>query len=216
MFTGGSAARHATLVACPRSSPIFNTQWRRQLQQASHRRRSLLHWFAARLCRVKRYRYHHDSVNLAAPVAGSTGDNRHGSASSGIAKPTAAGTGGNRDALGGQCNGSDGTRNGSTSRMGNAETDGSSLVIDACRVNRGGGGGHGGTWGPVASAAVEAVQTSPYGEADLGAPPASGVGGSETWGAAIGRGRVWQLRRKSRLSDFSARVGSSSRVRYAI
>ena len=80
-------------------------------------------------CRVKRYRY------------------RHGSASSGIAKPTAGGTGGNRNALGSQRNGPDGTRNGSTSRMGDAGTVGSSRVIVAWRGNRGGGGGCGGTRG---------------------------------------------------------------------
>ena len=98
-------------------------------------------------CRVKRCRYRHDPADLAAPVAGSTGDNHHGSASSSTAKSTAGGTGGNRNALGGQRNGSDGTRNCLTSRVGNAGTDGSSQAIVAWRANRGGGGGRGGTRG---------------------------------------------------------------------
>ena len=98
-------------------------------------------------CRVKRCRYRHDPANLAAPVAGSTGNNHHGSASSGIAKPTAGDTGGNINALGGQRNGSDGTRTGSTSRVGNAGTDGSSRAIVSWRGNRGGGGGRGGRRG---------------------------------------------------------------------
>ena len=51
---------------------------------------------------MKRCRYRHDPADLAAPVAGSTGDNRHGSAST-------EGIGGNRNGLGGQRNGSDGT-----------------------------------------------------------------------------------------------------------
>ena len=97
--------------------------------------------------RVKRHRYHHDPSDLAAPVGGSTGDNRHGLASSGIAKPTAGGTDGNHNALGGQRNGSDGTRNGLTLRVGNAGTDSSSRVTVAWHDNRGGGGGHGGTRG---------------------------------------------------------------------
>ena len=98
-------------------------------------------------CRVERCRYRHDPADLAAPVAGSTGDNRHGSASSGISKLTAGGTGGNRKALGGQRHSSDGTRDGSASRVGNAGTDGSSRVIVASRDKRGGGGGCGGTRG---------------------------------------------------------------------
>ena len=91
-------------------------------------------------CRVKSCRYRHDPDDLAAPVAKSTGDNRHGSASSGVAKPATGGTGGNRNGLGGQLNGS-------TSRVGNAETDSSSRAIVAWRGNRHGGGGHGGTRG---------------------------------------------------------------------
>ena len=59
--------------------------------------------------RVKRCRYRRNPADLATPVAGSTGDNHNGSASSGIAKPTAGGTGGNRNALRGQRNSSDGT-----------------------------------------------------------------------------------------------------------
>ena len=91
---------------------------------------------------MKRCRYRHDPADLAAPVAGSTGNNHHGSAKSGIAKPTAGGTGGNINALGGQRNDSDGTRNGSTSRVGNAGTEGSSRAIVSWRGNRGGGGVH--------------------------------------------------------------------------
>ena len=74
--------------------------------------------------RVKPCRYRHDPADLAVPAAGSTGDYRHGSASSGIAKPAAGGTGG-------QCNGSDGTHNGSTSRVINAGTDSSSRAVVA-------------------------------------------------------------------------------------
>ena len=80
-------------------------------------------------CRLKRCRCRHDPADLATPVAGSMGNNHHGSASSGIAKPTAGGTGGNINALGGQRNGLDSTRNGSTSRVGNAGTEGSSRAI---------------------------------------------------------------------------------------
>ena len=79
------------------------------------------------------------------PAAASTGYNHHGSVSSGIAKQMAGGTGGNRKGLGGQCNGSCGTRNDSASRIGNARTDSSSRAIVAWSGNRGGGGGHGGT-----------------------------------------------------------------------
>ena len=93
--------------------------------------------------RMKRYKYHHDPANLAAPVAGSTSGNHHGSVSSSIAKPAAGGTGCNRNGLGDQRNGSDGTRNGSISRVGNAGTDSSSRSIVAWRGNRGGGGGRG-------------------------------------------------------------------------
>ena len=98
-------------------------------------------------CRVKRCRYRHDPADLAAPVAESMGDNRHSSASRGIAKPTTGGTGDNRNALGGPHNGSDGTRNGSTSRVGNAGTNSSSRAVVAWRGNCGGGGGRGGTRG---------------------------------------------------------------------
>ena len=90
---------------------------------------------------MKRCKYHHDPANLAAPVAGSTGGNRHGSVSSSIVKPAAGGTGCNRNGLGDQRNGSDGTRNGSISRVGNTGTDSSSRAIVAWRGNRGGGGG---------------------------------------------------------------------------
>ena len=96
---------------------------------------------------MKRCRYHHNPADLAAPVAGSTGNNWHGSASSGIAKPTAGGTGGNRNGLGGQRNGSDAPRNGSTSRMGNVGTDSSSRKLVGWRGNRGDGGGRSGTRG---------------------------------------------------------------------
>ena len=71
-------------------------------------------------------------------------DNRPDSISSGIAKPAAEGTGGNRNRLGGQRNGSDDVRNGSTLRMGNVGIDSSLRAIVAwC----GSGGGHGGTTG---------------------------------------------------------------------
>ena len=59
-------------------------------------------------------------------MAGSTGDNHHGSVSSGITKPMAGSTDGNRNGLGGQRPGSDNTRNGLTLRVGNAGTDSSS------------------------------------------------------------------------------------------
>ena len=72
-------------------------------------------------CRVKRCGYCHDPTDLAAPVARSTGDNRHGSASSEIAKSAARRTSGNRNGLGGQ-------RNGSTSRVSHAEMVSSSRV----------------------------------------------------------------------------------------
>ena len=94
-------------------------------------------------CRVKRCRYRHEPADLAAPVIGSTGGNRYGSASSDITKPAARGTGGNYKGLGGQRNGSDGTRNGSTSRVGNAGTASSSRAVVAWRGNRGGGRGGG-------------------------------------------------------------------------
>ena len=96
---------------------------------------------------MKRCRYHHDSSDLTTPVAGSMGDNRHGSAWNGIAKPVTGGTCGNRNGLVGQCNGSDGIRNGSALRVGNTKTGRSSRSIVAWRGNRGGGGGHGGTRG---------------------------------------------------------------------
>ena len=73
------------------------------------------------------------------PVDGSTGDNRHDSASSGIAKPAAGGKGGNRNGLGGQLNGSDGTQNCLTSGVGNVGMSSSSRSIAAWRGNRGGG-----------------------------------------------------------------------------
>ena len=98
-------------------------------------------------CRMKRCRYQQDPADLAVPVAGSTVDSRHGSASSGIAKSTAGGTGGNRNALGGQRNGSDGTRNVPTSRVSSTRTGGSSRAIAAWPGNHGGGGGRGGTRG---------------------------------------------------------------------
>ena len=100
--------------------------------------------FQHRYSRVKRCRYRDDPVSLPAPVAGNMGDSRHGSASSGIAKPAAGGTDRNRNGLGGQSNGSDSTRNDSTSRVGNAGTDSSSRAVVAWRGNCGGGGGHGG------------------------------------------------------------------------
>ena len=101
-------------------------------------------------------RCRHDPAYLAAPAAASTGDNRHGSASSGMAKSATGGTGGNRNGLGGQRNGSDSTRIGSTSRVDNAWTRSSSRAIVAWRGSRGGGGGRGGTRGSTA-AVVEGV-----------------------------------------------------------
>ena len=80
------------------------------------------------------------------------GENRHGSASSDIAKPVTGGTGGTRNDLGGQCNGSDGTHNSSTSRGGNVGTDSSSRANFVWRDNRGGSRGRGGTRGAAAAA----------------------------------------------------------------
>ena len=81
-------------------------------------------------------RYRQDPADLAAPVVGSTGDNRHGSALSGINKTAAGDIDVNRNGLGGQRNGLDGTRNDSTSRVGNAGPDSSSRMIVAWRGNR--------------------------------------------------------------------------------
>ena len=97
--------------------------------------------------RVKRCRYHHDPADLAAPMAGSTGDNRHDSVSSGITKLAAGGTDGNRNGLGCERNGSDGSRNDSTSRVGNVGTDRFSRVVVGWCDDRGGAGGRGGTSG---------------------------------------------------------------------
>ena len=78
---------------------------------------------------MKRCRYRHDPADLAAQVAGSIDDTRHGSAFSSTAKPAAGGTDGSRNGLCGQRNGSDGTRNGSTSRVSNVGTESSSRLI---------------------------------------------------------------------------------------
>ena len=80
-----------------------------------------------------RCKYRHDPPDFDAPVAGSADDNRDDSASSGIAKPAAEGTGCNRNGLGSQRNGSDGTSDGSPSRVGNAGTESSSRAIIAGR-----------------------------------------------------------------------------------
>ena len=108
---GGSSACHVTLVACPRSR--------------SHKRSTtegpcfiLQHGY----CTVIRCRCRQDYADLSGPVVGSKGDDRHGSALSGITTPRAEGTGGNCNGLGSQNNGSDGTRNSSTLRVGNAGT----------------------------------------------------------------------------------------------
>ena len=96
---------------------------------------------------VKRCRYRHDVADLAAPAAGSTGDNHHGLESNGIAKPVAGGTGGNRNGLGIKHHCSNDTRNDSTLRVGNVGADSSTRAIVARRGNRDGGGGRGGSVG---------------------------------------------------------------------
>ena len=141
-------------------------------------------------------RYRHDPADLAAPVVGSPGDNRHDSTLSGINKTAAGDTDVNRNGLGGQRNGLDGTRNDSTSRVGSAGPDSSSRMIVAWRGNR----------GRASAAAVETV---------LLARLFRGRGEGMSRGATFGCGRVWQPRRDRRSSGSSPRVHFSSWARYA-
>ena len=129
-YRGGSSARHTTRVACPRSRPIFNTQRRCRLQQAPCRRRSLLHIFVARLLQGEALQ-----IPPRSSRSRRAGGRKHGQ------QPPRLGIERHRQAdgwrhrwqhqrLSGQRNGSDSTRNGWTSRVGNAGTEGSSRAID--------------------------------------------------------------------------------------
>ena len=208
----GSAARHATLVPCPHFCPSSTPSGGVDSNKRNAAYGPGFIFLQDDYCTVKRCRYRHDPADLAAPLAGSTSDNSHGSASSGITEPESAGwVATERLVWPAQRPGTE------------PETamDSSSWVIHAWRGKRGATEAAV-VQGGVAAAVVKAVllvrllKDRVAGLAiDLKYLPSSSSGGSESRGSTFGCWRVWQPRRECRSSN-SARVGSSSRVRYAI
>ena len=191
---------------------ILNTQRRRRLQQAQRRLRSRLHIFTGRLL-------HREAL----PIPPRSGRSRRaGGRKHERQQPWLSIERHNRTRV---------RRLGTTERLvwpaqrpgTEPETamDSSSWVILAWRGKRGATEAAV-VQGGVAAAVMKAVllvrllKDRVAGLAiDLKDLPSSGSGGSESRGSTFGCWRVWQPRRECRSSN-SARVGSSSRVRYAI
>ena len=194
LLTGGRATCYATLIACPHSRPIFNTQRQHRLLTnappptvpASSFCSTATAWCSAadgNRNALQRLGWSAQKARIASAAAryrgwalrGRTAPHRrllHGVATVAAAEAAVA--------------------------QGGAAPTAVEAVLLACLLRYIG------------------VRASPYGEDDLGAPPASGVEGSKRRGAAFGCGRVWYPRRECRSSGSSARIGSISRVRYAI